>query len=125
MMAALCEEARDKVLALSIANTQTDDSLEEIVRGAWLSDINSQQGAKELRAALTNVQRARLLRVSLAGHLIMRVYWKHWDKESRLSLLKLAGESLKDMGVKLNKFELERMIKREEKSENDKSKRSE
>lgn len=116
IMATLSEEARDKVLAQSIANTQTEGTLEKLVRGTWLSDIDTPQGSKEVREALKKLPRAKLLRVSLAAHLIMRVYWKHWNKDNRLTLLALAGESLKGMGVKLKKSELERLVDQETKS---------
>ena len=109
-MAFICEEARDKVLAESISNTTVDGDVEELVRSAWLSDIDTKQGAKALRKALSALPKAKLLRVMLAAHLIMRVYWKHWDKDSRLRLLAIASESLKAVGKQFNTGQIQRLI---------------
>ena len=40
------------------------------------------------------------IRHAIAGQLLNRVYWKHWDREGRLILLEIANESLKGVGLR-------------------------
>ena len=50
------------------------------------------------------------LRSSLAAHFAERIYWNHWRKEDRLTLLNAAEECLRGVGVNLHKGELKRYI---------------
>lgn len=110
---ALCEEAHDNVLALSIINTAVDGSFEKFVKGIWLSDIETQNGAKELQEALKALPRAKLLRATVAAHLMLRAYWKQWKKDSRLRLLELANECLKSIGASYNSAQLQELLRQE------------
>jgi hypothetical protein len=106
----LCEEARDKVLAESITNITVGETVEDLVRNLWLSDIDVAKGSKGLVHAIKALPSAIFLRFAIATHLIARVYWRHWRKEDRLLLLDAASESLKGAGVQFNKSELKRSI---------------
>src|SRR5262249_10303298 len=100
------------VLAQSIANEKVDGELKRLLWSVWLVDIDTERGEREVRAALTQLPKAKLLRVALAGHFMVRVYWRHWDKAKRLKLLDLAEECLKVVGG-YDKAELQRLIRRE------------
>ncbi len=121
---ALCEEAHDNVLAQSIIHTAVDGSLEKFVRGIWLSDIDTQNGAKDLHEALKALPRAKLLRATVAAHLMLRAYWKQWNKDSRLRLLELANECLKSLGASYNSAQLKKLI-RQEKEDTEKEREKE
>jgi nucleoside phosphorylase len=113
----LCEEARDAVLAESIKNTEVEGVLEELLRCIWLSDLDASAGVKKLNAAVKALPNANFLRINLASHLNTRVYWNHWDKESRLKLLNSAQECLKSSGLQYDKAGLKRLIEQEKSSE--------
>ena len=51
--------------------------------------------------------------MTVASHLIARVYWNHWDKENRLKLLNAAQECMKSSGLQYDKAGLKRLIERE------------
>ena len=110
IVAHLCEEARDNVLAQSIANTTVEGGVEELVRMLWLSDINVPMGRKGLLNAIKALPKGGFLRSAIAGHIMTRVYWRHWVKNDRLVLLNAAGESLVGAGLHYNKGELKRII---------------
>ena len=98
VMTFLCEEARYNVLVESITNTKVEGKLQTLIRDLWCSDIDPAAGRKELRKAVKALPKARFIRHAIAGQLLNRVYWKHWDKEGRLILLEIANESLKSVG---------------------------
>jgi len=110
----LCEEARDGILAESIVNTKGDGILENLLRCVWLSDLDTRAGTSQLNAAIKAIPTANFLRMTLASHLITRVYWNHWDKENRLKLLHAAQECLKSSGLQYDKAGLKRLIERAE-----------
>lgn len=110
----LSEEARDMVLAESVINTKVSGLFENLLKALWLSDLDTPIGIKKLNAALKQLPGAKLLRMTLASFLITRVYWRHWDKASRLKLLNAAKETLKGAGLHYDKAGLQRLIEREE-----------
>jgi nucleoside phosphorylase len=112
VMVYLCEEARDHVLAESIVNTTVDEGIDELVRSLWLSDIDVPKGKRDLVRSIKGLPKARLLRHAIMTHLMGRVFWKHWRKEDRLSLLDAADLSLKGVGLQTKTGELKRIIER-------------
>ena len=117
LISTLCEEARDNVLAESITNTVISGAFENLIKSIWLSDINTAEGAKQLHELIKEIPKAKFLRLTLASHLLTRVYWKHWNREDRLKLLGLAGECLKALGLNFNATELTMLLAREAKEE--------
>lgn len=112
VVAYLCEEARDEVLAQSIINTNVDGNVEELLRSLWLSDINVPKGKSVLLRSIKGLPKSKFWRSAISGHLMTRVYWKQWRKEDRLSLLNIANESLKGAGIQYKTAELQRIIEK-------------
>jgi hypothetical protein len=107
----LCEEARDPVLVESMSNTLVPEGIEDLILNLWLTDINVQRGKAGLTAAaIRNLPKLPILRHTVAGHLLSRVYWRHWKKQDRLDLLDAAMESLKSVGMQQDKSQLKRLI---------------
>lgn len=109
----MCEQARQRVLATSVAGTAPDGPMEKIVHGTWLADIDVGRGKAPLREAIKALPRATFLRITLASHYLARVYWSHWRKDDRLVLLEIADEAIKPVELSINKAELMRMVKRQ------------
>ncbi len=108
----MCEQARQRVLATSVAGTLPDGPMEKIVHGTWLADIDVSRGRAPLREAIKALPRATFLRITLASHYLARVYWNHWRKDDRLVLLDIADEAIRPVELSINKAELMRMVKR-------------
>ena len=106
----LCEEARDPVLVESMSNTDVADGIEDLILNLWLTDIHVQKGKLRLTAVIRNLPKLPVLRHTVAGHLLSRVYWRHWKKQDRLDLLDAAMESLKSVGMQQDKSRLKRLI---------------
>lgn len=110
----LCEQARHRVLATSVANTDVEHLFEKVMHATWLVDIDGKRGRQALRKAIKELPAAPFLRITLASHYLSRVYWNHWKKDDRLDLLDSADEVLKPISVRVSdKSELRRLIERD------------
>ena len=109
----LCEEARHKVLALSVVNAQVSGPMEEVVRGAWLMDLGPKKGEPALLDAVKGLGPWAFLRMNLANHFTYRAYWSQGDAADRLSLLGAARTSLLALGLAPDVDELKKTIERE------------
>lgn len=108
----MCEQARQRVLATSVAVTTFEGPMERIIHGTWLADIDASRGKAPLKQAIKELPRATFLRITLASHYVARVYWNHWRKDDRLILLDVAEDAIKPIEYSINKSELMRMVKR-------------
>ncbi|KXV76553.1 5'-methylthioadenosine/S-adenosylhomocysteine nucleosidase family protein [Acetobacter cerevisiae] len=88
----LCEQARHRVLAPSIAAVKLNGPMERVIHGTWLTDVDARDGASPLREAIHKLPHAAFLRITLASHYLARVYWNHWSTNNRLILLEAADE---------------------------------
>ncbi len=111
----MCEQARQRVLATSVASNAFEGPMERVIHGTWLADIDASRGKDPLKQAIKDLPRATFLRITLASHYVARVYWNHWRKEDRLILLDAAEDAIKPIEFSLNKAELLRMVKRDTK----------
>ncbi len=108
----MCEQARQRVLATSVASSIPDGPMEKIIHGTWLADIDVGRGKGPLKEAIRKLPRATFLRITLASHYLSRVYWNHWKKDDRLVLLDVADEVIKPIEVSINKAELKRLVEK-------------
>jgi hypothetical protein len=106
----LCEGARQRVLATSVEKAVVTGPIESIIHAAWLTDIESHRGKDRLMASIKQLPPLPFLRSLVAAHFLARVYWNHWRKEDRHVLLNAAAETVKDVGLSINKGELMRYI---------------
>lgn len=111
----MCEQARQRVLATSVASSVPTGPVERIVHGTWLADIDATRGKTFLKDAIKNLPRATFFRITLASHYLARVYWNHWRKDDRLLLLDAAQEAIKPIEYSINKSQLKRMVEKQSK----------
>lgn len=111
----LCEQARHQVLANSIEKAKVDGEIDRLIHATWLADIDTKKGKPHLKNAMSSLPRAAFLRSTLASHYLSRVYWNHWKKDDRLSLLDAALEIVSPLNLDIKGPELKRLIGREEK----------
>lgn len=106
----LGEQARHKVLASSIERAQVEDQVADVLRSAWLSDIDVNRGTPSLSAALKKLPAAPLMRISLATHLMAQVFWRHADKGNQFTLLEAANDTIKPLELSFDKGQIRRDI---------------
>lgn len=71
--------------------------VQAIARDVLMMDIEHRIGRKKLKASLSQYRGSDFLRLIVANHLVMRVYWHHWKKESRVDFMDVADYALKPM----------------------------
>jgi nucleoside phosphorylase len=111
----LCEQARHRVLATSVEKAEVHGTIEKVIHGTWLTDIDSDRGRHFLNEAIKELPAAPFLRVTLASHCISRVYWNHWQIRDRLCLLDAAESMIRTLKLSFDKPKLKRVIERDQK----------
>jgi hypothetical protein len=106
----LCDEAGDAVLAKSLSNTRVQGKVETLIRDFWLSDISPAAGKRALTKSVRELPRSLFIRHAVSMLLMARVYWKQWDKEGRLILLRIANDSLKGIGAQYHQTMLKNLL---------------
>ena len=106
----LCETARHKVLAVSVASVKPDALFDRIVHGTWWTDIDASGGRTALKATIKDLPAAPMLRNSLVTHFLARAYWSHPNPDDRLTLLDCADEVVKPLDRTLDKGKLKRLF---------------
>ena len=74
-----------------------NSEIEAIGRDVLLMDIEHGVGKKKLKNSISKYRGSDFLRLIVANHLVMRVYWHHWKKESRGDFMEVADYALKPM----------------------------
>lgn len=111
----LSEQARHRVLSPSVDKAEVEGVLEQVLRSTWLIDIDPEKGRKPLREAIKKLPSATFFRVIMVGHYMTRVYWSHWKKKDRLTLLDAAEEILQQLEIDIDKAKIKRLIEEDEK----------
>ncbi|MCW5688488.1 MAG: hypothetical protein KIT76_08090 [Pseudolabrys sp.] len=107
----LCENARSKVLSVSLESYKPSSPVEEVLRGAWLVDMNPKSGRESFVNSLTKMTGGLFFRTILASYFLVRIFWSHSSKGDRLALLDAAVEATQGVpGIKLDKAKLKRHI---------------
>ncbi len=114
MINGLCDEARESILATSFVESELRNEPQSLIQYVWLADIDAKMGRDGLMRSIRELPHSRFLRVTLATHLVTRVFWNHWKKEDRLILLDAANELLKPFGQSYNYNEIRRLIESEQ-----------
>jgi hypothetical protein len=117
LMYILCEYARERVLAESLIHIEPLEGVDSIVHGTWLSDIDPRRGRVILLDAIKSMPTAFFLRMCLSTHLVARAFWNHSRREDQLSLIELADEALKKVGVKNDQKRLKALLSDERKED--------
>jgi nucleoside phosphorylase len=117
VLEALCEQARSKVLMTTLDRVVTENKTQELLHALWVADINTKRGKQLFEGQLKRKAVPQFLGITVATHLMSRVFWRHWDKDDRLRLLDLASEALKTIDRTIDKGKLQRLLKADEKEE--------
>jgi hypothetical protein len=110
----LCEQSRHRVLATSVEKASVDGAQQEMMRSAWLADLDGRKGRATLMNCISTLPPAPFFRIVLASHFLNRVYWTQWKKEDREALLDAAQATVKALGIRVEKGKLMRLIGRED-----------
>jgi len=87
------------------------NGIERLFRDVWLMDVEHRDGKKALKETLQHYKGSPLLRLVVTNHLMNRIFWHHWQKESKLPFLDVARYSLAPLGLKPADEHTQNMLK--------------
>jgi len=96
----LAQYAGVRSLRPTFATLKPENKIEKMFRDVWLMDVEHNDGRKALKDSLQHYKGSPLLRLAVTNHLMNRIYWQHWQKESRASFVDVAKYSLAPLGLK-------------------------
>lgn len=96
----LAQYAGVRSLRPTIAKLKPTDKIQRLLRDVWLMDVEHNDGKKALKDTLQNYKGSPLIRLVITNHLMNRIFWHHWQRDSRASFVDVARYSLAPLGLK-------------------------
>lgn len=93
------------------AKVKPSSTIQKLFRDAWLMDVEHSDGKKALKNTLQNYKGSPLLRLIITNHLMNRIFWHHWQRESKASFVDAARYSLAPLGLKPTDDHTQKMLK--------------
>jgi len=85
--------------------------IQRLFRDVWLMDVEHTDGKKALKETLQKYKGSPAFRLAITNHLMNRIFWHHWQRESRASFLDVARYSLAPLGLKPADEHAQKMLK--------------
>lgn len=82
------------------SSLKPSNTIERLFRDVWLMDVEHQDGKKALKETLQRYKGSPLLRLVVTNHLMNRIFWHHWQRESKAQFLDVARYSLTPLGLR-------------------------
>jgi nucleoside phosphorylase len=82
------------------AKVKPTGMIQKLFRDAWLMDVEHNDGKKALKDTLQHYKGSPILRLIVTNHLMNRIFWHHWQRESKASFVDVARYSLAPLGLK-------------------------
>lgn len=96
----LAQYAGVRSLRPTFANLKPENKIERLFRDVWLMDVEHNDGKRALKETLQHYKGSSLLRLVITNHLMSRIFWHHWQRDSRASFVDVARYSLAPLGLK-------------------------
>lgn len=85
--------------------------IQKLFRDAWLMDVEHNDGKKALKDTLQHYKGSPMLRLVITNHLMNRIFWHHWQRESKASFVDVARYSLAPLGLKPDEDHTQKMLR--------------
>lgn len=82
------------------SRVKPNDMMQRLLRDVWLMDVEHNDGKKALKETLQKYKGSPLLRLVISNHLMNRIFWHHWQRESKAAFVDVARYSLAPLGLK-------------------------
>ena len=106
----LMDVAKNGVIGVSLLKTLAEGVIEALVKGLWLSSIDSAAGKSVLIAAIAELPDARVLRAALTSMLITRVKWQISESATQHVMLDAAASLIAPLNRTFDKGEIMRFV---------------
>jgi nucleoside phosphorylase len=106
----LVQHAGVRSLRPIFAKAKGSTAIERVFRDVWLMDVEHNDGKKALKGTLQKYKGSPLLRLVITNHLLNRVFWHHWQRDSKASFVDVARYALAPMGLKPDEGHTQKML---------------
>lgn len=110
LFSSLAQYAGVRSLRPTFSKMKTSNEVESIIRDVWLMDVEHNDGKRELKKDLQAYKGSDLLRLVITNHLMYRIFWHHWQRESRSAFVDVAKYSLGPLGVTTDEGHTRKML---------------
>lgn len=97
LLSRLAHYAGVRSLKPVLEKAPANNVMEAIGRDTLLMDVEHAAGKRSLKQSLSRYKGSDFLRLIVANHLVMRVYWHHWKRDSRGDFMEAADYALRPM----------------------------
>lgn len=94
----LANYAGVRTLKPVIDSIRPANEIEALLRAAWYMDVEAISGRRAMKSALSNYKGSDLIRFVLANHLTWRVFWHHWQHDSKRAFVQVSKRILLGLG---------------------------
>ena len=88
-----------RVLGPVIDDVQYSSPIQRVIRSVWLSEVDPERGRESLKNALSDYNGSPLFRLTIASHLLWRVFWHHYQTIGAQHLVNSAKRALRPLGL--------------------------
>lgn len=96
----LAQYAGVRSLRPIFSKLKPEGQIAKLFRDIWLMDVDPQDGKRILKTDLQGYRGSHLLRLVITNHLMNRIFWHHWQRDSKSQFLDVARYSLAPLGLK-------------------------
>lgn len=83
-----------------ISKLKPSGYIQRLLRDVWLMDVEHNDGRRSLKDSLQRYKGSPLMRLIITNHLMNRIFWHHWQRDSKASFVDVARYSLAPLGLK-------------------------
>ncbi len=95
----LAQYAGVRSLRPTFKTLNPDNKIERLFRDVWMMDVEHNDGKKALKDTLQHYKGSPLMRLVVTNHLMNRIFWHHWQRDSRAAFMDVARYSLAPLGL--------------------------
>lgn len=106
----LAQYAGVRSLRPTFASLKPTNEIERLLRDVWLMDVEHNDGKRALKNTLQHYKGSQLLRLTVTNHLMNRIFWHHWQRDSRAAFVDVAKYSLAPLGLRPADEHTQRML---------------
>jgi hypothetical protein len=107
----LAQHAGVRSLRPILNDLKPQNEFEKVIRDIWFMDVEHSDGKRRLKETLQNYKGSPLLRLIVTNHLLYRIFWHHWQRDSKASFADVARYSLAPLGLNPADEHQQRMLK--------------
>ena len=110
VMNMLAQYAGVRSLRPTLSGLNVENPIARLLKDVWMMDVEHNDGKRALKASLQSYKVSPLLRLVVTSHLMNRVFWHHWQRDSRSAFIEVSRYSLASLGLQPTEEHAQRML---------------